>query len=101
MSIVKLPNSYMGRDVYRSCIDGQHFLVRLAHAFDRRALSAPLHDLGKNDHGGRPRHPAIIMLKMLFIAFLFNHSDRDTEFSATNNLLVKHFLGLPIDEEAP
>jgi len=41
------------------------------------------------------------MLKMLFIVFLFDHSDRDTEFAATNNLLVKYFLGLPIDERAP
>lgn len=101
MSVVKLPNAYMSRDVYRGCIDEQHFLAKLTHAFDWHALAEPLHDLGDNDHGGRPRYPAMLMLKMLFIAFLFNHSDRDTEFAATNNLLVKYFLGLPIDEKAP
>lgn len=101
MSVIKLPNAYMSRDVYRGCIDEQHFLAKLTHTFDWHALAEPLHDLGDNDHGGRPRYPAILMLKMLFIAFLFNHSDRDTEFAATNNLLVKYFLGLPIDEKAP
>jgi len=101
MSIVKLPNAYLSQDIYRGCIDERHFLAQLATAFDWHALSAPLHDLGENEHGGRPRYPAVLMLKMLFIAFLFNHSDRDTEFAATNNLLVKYFLGLPIDEKAP
>ena len=101
MSIVKLPNAYMSRDVYRSCIDERHFLAQLATAFDWHALAGPLRDLGENDHGGRPRYPAVLMLKMLFIAFLFDHSDRDTEFAATNNLLVKYFLGLPIDGKAP
>lgn len=101
MSIVKLPNAYLSRDIYRGCIDERHFLAQLATAFDWYALSEPLRDLGENDHGGRPRYPAVLMLKMLFIAFLFDHSDRDTEFAATNNLLVKYFLGLPIDEKAP
>jgi IS5 family transposase len=101
MSIVKLPNAYLSRDVYRGCIDEHHFLAQLATAFDWHALTEPLRDLGANDHGGRPRYPAVLMLKMLFIAFLFDHSDRDTEFAATNNLLVKYFLGLPIDERAP
>lgn len=101
MSVVTLPNAYMSRDVYRGCIDENHFLVKLSHAFDWHLFAAPLIDLGENDHGGRPRYPAVLMLKMLFIAFLFNHSDRDTEFAATNNLLVKYFLGLPIDERAP
>lgn len=101
MSIVKIPNAYMSRDVYRGCVDERHFLAQLATAFDWYELAEPLHDLGENTHGGRPRYPAVLMLKMLFVAFLFDHSDRDTEFAATNNLLVKYFLGLPIDEKAP
>lgn len=101
MSLIKLPNAYLSRDVYRGFIDQTHFLVQLDQIFDWYALSAPLSDLGENDHGGRPRHAAGLMLKMLFVSFLFNLSDRDTEFAATNNLLVKYFLGLPIDEKAP
>lgn len=101
MSIVKLPNQYLSRDVYRGFIDSEHFLVRLDELFDWHDMAAPLHDLGENDHGGRPRYPSALMLKMLFVSFLFNLSDRETEFSATNNLLVKYFLGLPIDQKAP
>ena len=101
MSVIKLPNTYLSREVYKGFIDQDHFLVRLEDVFDWHELAAPLSDLGENDHGGRPRHSSLLMLKILFISFLFNLSDRDTEFAATNNLLVKYFLGLPIDEKAP
>ncbi len=101
MNHIKLPNVYMSRDVYKSCIDENHFLAKLEHSFDWHELASPLQDLGNNEHGGRPRHASVIMLKLLFVSFLFNLSDRETEFSATNNLLVKYFIGLPIDEKAP
>lgn len=101
MSVIKLSNAYLSREVYKGFIDPNHFLVELDQIFDWHALSAPLLDLGDNDHGGRPRHAGMLMLKMLFVSFLFNLSDRDTEFASTNNLLVKYFLGLPIDEKAP
>lgn len=101
MSVIKLPNAYLSRDVYRHVVNPNHFLLKLNELFDWHALAQPLHDLGENDHGGRPRYPAILMLKMLFISFLFDRSDRETEEEATNHLVVKCFLGLPIDERAP
>lgn len=101
MSLVKLPNSFLARDVYKSLVDEKHFLVQLDQQFDWYALAEPLNDIGANEAGGRPRYPAIQMLKMLFVSFLFNLSDRETEAEATNHLLVKYFLALPIDERAP
>lgn len=101
MSVVRLSNAYLCQDVYKGLVDPNHFLVQLRERFDWHAFAEPLMDLGNNDRGGRPRHSAVLMLKMLFVAFLFNHSDRETEFAATNNILVKFFLGLPIDGLAP
>lgn len=101
MPRITLPNSYLSTDAYAGFIDRKHFLARLASEFDWHDLAGPLKGLGGNDHGGRPRHPAVLMLKMLFVEYLFNLSDRDAEFAATNNLLVKFFLGLPIDGRAP
>src|SRR3989338_8531463 len=101
MNHIKLPNAYLSRDIYRGFIDETHFLAQLEQVFDWHELAEPLMDLGNNELGGRPRHAAVVMLKMLFVSFLFDQSDRETEFSATNNLLVKYFVGLPIDEKAP
>ena len=77
------------------------FSWKLKDMFAWNAMSAPLEQLARNAEGGRPRTPPIILLKALFVSFLFNHSDRETEFAATSNLYVKYFLGLPIDEKAP
>lgn len=101
MATFKLGNKYLSEDVYKSFIDQGHFLARLKGLFDWGALAAPLADLARNEAGGRPRHAPAIMLKMVLLSFLFDLSDRDTEFFATNNLLAKYFLGLPIDEAAP
>lgn len=101
MNHIKLPNVYLSRDIYRGFIDENHFLAQLEQVFDWHELAEPLLDLGNNEFGGRPRHASVTMLKMLFISFLFDQSDRETEFSATNNLLVKYFIGLPIDGKAP
>jgi transposase len=100
MSNYVLPNKFMSRDVYASCIDQNHFIARLKDCFDWDNLACPLEDMANNSTGGRPRHPVVQMLKMLFIAFLFNQSDRETEFTCTNNLLVKYFLELPINEKS-
>lgn len=101
MSTFKLPNKFLSVDVYKACLDQSHFLVNLKYLYDWNGMALPLEDLAKNAEGGRPRTPPVVLLKALFISFLFNHSDRETEFAATSNLYVKYFLGLPIDEKAP
>lgn len=101
MSTFKLPNKFLSIDVYKACLDQGHFMVRLKELFDWQGMAAPLEALAKNAEGGRPRTPPSVLLKAIFVSFLFNQSDRETEFAATSNLYVKYFLGLPIDEHAP
>lgn len=96
-----LPNTYLSYDIYQSFIDKDHFLARLKHLFPWEEMSDPLGDLAHNNEGGKPRWSPVILLKMLFISFLFDHSDRDTEEAAASNLYVKYFLGLAINERAP
>lgn len=101
MSTFKLPNKFLSIDVYKACLDQKHFMVRLKELFDWQGMAAPLEALAKNAEGGRPRTLPVVLLKALFVSFLFDQSDRETEFAATSNLYVKYFLGLPIDEKAP
>jgi len=97
----KLSPKTLTHDLYEGCIDKDHFLAQLDWVFNWDDLAEPLLDLAKNAHGGRPRYSPVMMLKMLFLSFLFDQSDRDVEFAATNNLLIKYFLRLPIDGKAP
>jgi hypothetical protein len=100
MNTFKLPNKFLSVDVYKACLDQDHFMVRLKELFDWQGMAAPLESLAKNAEGGRPRTSPCVFLKALFVSFLFNHSDRETEFAATSNLYVKNFLGLPIHEQS-
>ena len=97
----KLPNRFMSHDVYKSFIDENHFLCQLGLVFDWDEMAKPLWDLAKNEQGGRPRQSPVVMVKMLFLSFLYNRSDREMEFMATSDLYVKYFLRLPIDGLAP
>lgn len=101
MSTFKLANSYLSSGIYNSIIDKNHFLCCLDALFDWDDLALPLWDLAKNEHGGRPRNNPVVLLKMIFLGFLFDTSDMDTEFYSTTNLYCKYFLRLPIDEKAP
>lgn len=97
----KLSNHFLSHDVYKSFIDESHFLCQLGSVFDWNKMAEPLWDLAKNEQGGRPRQSPVVLIKMLFLAFLYDRSDREMEFMATSDLYVKNFLHLPIDALAP
>lgn len=50
---------------------------------------------------GQPPYAPEIMLKMLFLAYLFNVSERDIERVINDSISMKAFLGLAFDEAAP
>lgn len=100
-SMFKLSNHFMSHDVYKGFIDESHFLSQLKSVFDWEKMSLPLWDLARNEQGGRPRQSPVILLKMLFLSFLYNRSDREMEAMATSDLYVKYFLELPIDGFPP
>ena len=91
-----LPNQYLARDVYNSFIDQEHFLVKLDSLLDWHDLATPLTEIAKNAHGGRPRYAPVLMLKMLFVSFLFNLSDRILKAKALNG----PFSGPPLQTKA-
>lgn len=97
----KLSNHFMSNDVYKSFIDENHFLCQLGLVFNWDKMAEPLWNLAHNEQGGRPRQSPVVLIKMLFLAFLYDRSDREMEFMATSDLYVKYFLRLPIDGLAP
>ena len=97
----KLPNSFMAGDVYKAFENEENFLFALERVFDWRKMAEPLWNLAQNEQGGRPRLSPEMMMKMLFVAFLYDRSDREMEELATYDIRVKQFLHLPIDGKAP
>ena len=50
---------------------------------------------------GRPPYNPVLLLKMIFVSYLWNLSERDVERVATRDLGVKYFLELAVDQRAP
>jgi IS5 family transposase len=79
-----------------------HFLVQLERLIDWEAVSKQLLRMYKGrGRVGRPPYPPVLVFKMLFLAYLYNVSERAVEEMADVHLLAKWFLGLAIDEQPP
>lgn len=96
--------SFFGDFAYQRLLQrhADHFLVALERLFDWEAQSQELIGLYKGKGlTGRPPYPPVLILKMLFLSYLYDVSERAMEELADVNMLVKWFLGLAVDEPAP
>lgn len=55
----------------------------------------------RSDRGGRPPYDPSVLCRMLFLSYLYNISERDTEIMANDSVSMKYFLGIGLDEKAP
>lgn len=94
-------NRYLSSHIYDNLVPKNDFLRQLNELLDWQEMAFDLKLLSKNDHGGRPRYNPELLFKMLFLSFLFDTSDRDTEELCANNIRCKYFVGLDITENAP
>lgn len=94
-------NTYLSSHIYDTLVPQDHFLRQLNQRIDWSTVTQDLKQLAHNEHGGRPRYHPTLLFKMLFLSFLFDTSDRDTEELCTSNVRCKYFLGLDITKEAP
>jgi IS5 family transposase len=95
-------NSFFGYFLYDQVVPKDHFLRKLDAAVDFNFVNDLCKDaypnLGKA--GNRPYEPAML-LKILFLSFLFNVSLRDMEEQINDRLSFKWFLGLAATDLAP
>ncbi len=80
----------------------RHVLVILNELIDWRRIGEELLPLYKGQaRRGRPPYEPQVLLKMLFLSYLYNVSERSMEEFADTNLLAKWFMGLAVDDPAP
>ena len=96
--------SFFGNMAYASILKrhGNHFLVILNQLIDWKTIGEELLPLYKGEgRRGRPPYEPQVLLKMLFLSYLYNVSERSMEEFADTNMLAKWFMGLAIDDPAP
>lgn len=96
--------SFFGEMAYERVLSRyrHHFLVILNGLIDWDGVSEALLPLYRGGGTrGRPPYEPKVLLKMLFLAYLYNISERSVEEFADTNLLAKWFMGLAVDEQPP
>jgi len=95
-------DSFFGNFIYERIIPKDHFLVKLKGLVDWPRYTRKLikNYKGNGEVGQTPYDPALI-LKRLLLSYLYNISERQTEVVVNENLPVKFFVGLAVDEKSP
>ena len=95
-------DSFFGHFLYSRILPKDHFLVRARETipWDRFTRKLLKYYKGGAEYGRCPYEPAKI-LRMLFLSYLYNLSERETEDFANLHLAGKFFVGLGADEPAP
>jgi len=91
--------SFFDVAVYDRLIPQDHLLIRLQRTIDWSFIE----DACRPFYQKRGRHgeSPVLLFKMLFLAYLFDISERRIEEDCTYNVLYKAFLGLEVDQKAP
>jgi IS5 family transposase len=76
-------------------------LDQLDQSIDWEALATPVRRLYRNDHGGNPAGPVVMMLKILLLQKWFNLSDPQAQEQINDRLSFRRFVGLRAQDSAP
>jgi len=95
-------DSFFGNFLYDRILPKDHFLVRAKEIIPWSRFTVKLlkYYKGAGEYGRTAYEPAKI-LRMLFLSFLYNLSERETEDFSNLHLAGKFFVGLGADEYAP
>jgi len=95
-------DSFFGNFVYERVIPKDHFMVKLKEMVDWQRYTRQLIKYYKSDGGvGQAPYDPALILKMLVVSYLYNISERQTEVVVNENLPIKFFVGLAVDEKSP
>jgi IS5 family transposase len=97
-----MKGSFFGDFVYNQVIPEDHFLMQLDRIIDWQPFTSELVKSYKGlaERGEVPYDPVMI-LKMLFLAYLYSMSERQAEEFCTYHIPAKAFIGLGLTDPAP
>lgn len=99
-SVPLVPASELDRRIFETLVPEDH-LVRRAEAAVNFEAFRPLLAKGYSPDHGRPAEDVVRMLKLEFLQFYYNLSDRQVIDRARTDVAFRWFLRLNLDEELP
>lgn len=88
------------QQVFACLVPSDHYLRRALGAIDFQGLRAQV-AVAYSPHWGRPAEDPVLMLKLEFLQYHDNLSDRQVMARAQTDVAYRYFLGVPMTKELP
>lgn len=89
-----------GPEIYEKLIPEDHILYRINKQVDFSFVNEACKDLYSQDQGRPVKNLPEIMFRSAIVQYMNNYSDRDMEEAARYNLIVKWFIGIPVEDSS-
>ncbi len=89
-----------GPDIYENLVPKDHILFKINQQIDFSFVNKACFDLYSQDLGRPVKNLPEIMFRSAIVQYLNDYSDRDMEQAARYNLIVKWFIGIPIEDSS-
>lgn len=89
-----------GPDIYENLIPEDHILYKIAKQIDFSFVNEACKDLYSQNLGRPVENLPEIMFRAAIVQYEYDYSERDMEEAARYNLVIKWFIGLPIESSS-
>jgi len=89
-----------GPDIYEKLIPEDHILYKINQQVDFSFVNEACKDLYSQDQGRPVKNLPEMMFRSAIVQYMNNYSDRDMEEAARYNLIIKWFIGIPVDDSS-
>ena len=93
-------NFVYGLDIYDKLIPVDRILHKINQQVDFSSVNEACKDLYSQDNGRPVKNLSGIMFRSAIVQYMNNYSDRDLEEAARYNLIVKWFIGIPVEDKS-
>ncbi len=89
-----------GPDLYEKLIPKDHILYKINQQVDFSFVNEACKDLYSQDLGRQVKNMPEMMFRSAIVQYLNNYSDRDMEQAARYHLVIKWFIGIPVEDSS-
>jgi len=95
-----LPPDERDQEIFEATVPEDHYLRRVKDVIDFERFRPILADAYCNDQG-RPAIEPLLLLKLEFLQYQYNHSDRQVMMHACSNMAYRYLLDLSLHSSLP
>jgi IS5 family transposase len=89
-----------GPEIYEKLVPEDHLLYIINKQVDFSFVNEACKDLYSQDQGRPVKNLPEIMFRSAIVQYLMDYSDRDMEEAARYNLIIKWFIGIPVEDSS-